>query len=108
MANVAKKSLSPSRQRLIELMQRLYFGQIVGLGIHGGQPVLDPLPQLIRDRKLGSEPVHRPPSPNEDFLLKEQVIDLFGYLDQVGDGVIDLIEVKHGLPFRLQHTEPSA
>jgi hypothetical protein len=108
MANVAKKSLSPSRQRLIELMQRLCFGQIVGLRIRAGQPVLDPLPQFIRDRKLGSEPVPRPASPHDDFLLEAQVLELFAYFDQIGDGVIDLIEVKHGLPFRLQHTEPPA
>jgi hypothetical protein len=86
-------------------MQRLHFGQIVGLRIVAGQPVLDPLPRFVRDRKLGSEPMPRLSSPREDFLLKEQVVELFAYFDQIGDGVIDLIEVKHGLPFRLQHTE---
>jgi hypothetical protein len=103
-----KGALPPERQRLVELMQRLHFGQIVGLRIRTGQPVLDPLPRLIRDRKLGSEPVPRRASPCEDFLLKEQVVELFDYFDQIGDGVIDLIEIKHGLPFRLQHTEPPA
>jgi hypothetical protein len=108
MANVAKASLPPAGQRLVELMQRLHFGQILGLHVRGGQPVLNPLPRLVRDRKLGTEPLPRPASPREDFLLKEQVAELFDYFDQVGDGVIDLIEVKHGLPFRLQHTEPPA
>jgi hypothetical protein len=106
MANLAKGSLSPARQRLVEWMGRLHFGQILGLRIRNGQPVFDPSPRLVRDRKLGSEPLPRPASSHEDFLLKEQIVELFTYFEQVSDGVIDLIEVKHGLPFRLQHTEP--
>ncbi|HEY7424644.1 MAG TPA: hypothetical protein VH682_10480 [Gemmataceae bacterium] len=108
MANIAKASLPPAGQRFVELMQRLHFGQILDLRIRAGQPVLNPLPRRVRDRKLGSDPAPRLASPREDFLLKEQVLDLFAYFDQIGDGVIDLIEVKHGLPFRLQHTEPPA
>jgi hypothetical protein len=104
--SVTKGALSPERQRLVELMQRLHFGQILSLHIHAGQPVLDPLPRLIRDRKLGSEPLPRQSSPREDFLIKQQVVELFAYFDPIDDGVIDLIEVKHGLPFRLQYTEP--
>jgi hypothetical protein len=108
MANIAKGSLPPAGQRLVEMMQRLHFGQVLGLLIRNGQPDFDPPPRLIRDRKLGSEPAPRTTSPHEDFLLKQQVQDLFAYFKQIGDGVIDLIEVKHGLPFRLQHTEPPA
>jgi hypothetical protein len=108
MANIAKGLLPPAGQRLVELMQRLHFGQILDLHIRAGQPVLNPLPRLVRDRKLGSEPTPRPASAREDFLLKEQVVELFAYFEHIGDGVIDLIEVKHGLPFRLQHTEPPA
>jgi hypothetical protein len=103
-----KGTLSPQRRQLVELMQHLHFGQIVGLRLCAGQPVLDPLPRRVRDRKLGSEPMSRPASAREDFLLKAQVVELFEYFDEVGDGVLDVIEVKHGLPFRLQHTEPAA
>jgi hypothetical protein len=108
MANIAKRTLPPAGQRLVELMQRLHFGQILGLRIRNGQPDFAVPPRLVRDRKLGSEPTPRPISAPEDFLLKEQVVELFAYLEEIGDGVIDLIEVKHGLPFRLQHTEPPA
>jgi hypothetical protein len=41
-------------------------------------------------------------------LLKEQVVELFAYFDQISNGVIDLIEVKHGLPFRVLHSVPAA
>jgi hypothetical protein len=89
-------------------MQQLHFGRIVGLRLRAGQPVLDPLPRRVRDHKLGSEPPPRSASASGDFLLKQQVVELFAYFDQIGDGIVDLIEVKHGLPFRLQHTEPAA
>jgi hypothetical protein len=77
-------------------MQRLNFGQIVGLRVQGGQPLFDPPPRIVRDRKLLSEPSGRPTSSRDDFLLKQQVVELFGVFDQLGDGVIDEIEVKHG------------
>jgi hypothetical protein len=107
-SNIAKRSLPPARQRLVESMQRLHYGQIQGLRIRDGQPVLDPPPRVIRDVKLASEESPRPERGQCDFLIKQQVIELFAYFDQIHDGVIDLIEVKHGLPFRLQHTEPPA
>ena len=107
-SSTTKGTLSPQRRRLVERMQCLHFGQIVDLCIRDGQPVLDPPPRLVHDRKLGSEPLARPSFAGEDFLLKEQVVALFDYFDRIVDGVIDSIEVKHGLPFRLQHTEPAA
>ncbi len=102
---ITKGSLAWERRRLVELMQDLHFGQIVNLRLRKGQPVFDPPPRLIRDRKLGSEEAPRSASPSDDFLLKRQVVDLFTSFDQIHDGTIDLIEVKHGLPFRLQYTE---
>ncbi len=105
---VTKRSLPPSRRLLVELMQRLHFGQILGLRVRNGEPVLDPPPRLVHDVKLASEPAPRPTEAGADFLLKQQVVELFAYFDRLRDGVIDLIEVKHGLPFRLQHTEDPA
>lgn len=103
-----KATLSPSRKRLIELMQSINFGRIENLTLHRGDPVLEPPPCLIREVKFGGENGPRPERDASDFLLKTQVIELFAYFAQLGDGVIDRIEVKHGLPFRLQHTEPAA
>ena len=66
-------------------------------------------------RRVGDQgerlPVARggnPGSADEDYLLKQQVVELLRVLDRLGDGVIDALEVKHGLPFRLQYTEPLA
>ncbi len=107
-ANIAKGTLAPARQRLVELMQRINFGQIVGLQVRHGEPLLHPRPQVIRDIKLASEPPPRSARHGEDFLLKQQVIELFAFFDRLQNGVIDLLEVKNGLPFRLQHTDDNA
>ena len=39
-------------------------------------------------------------------LLKQQVLELFRLFDQLRDGVVELIEVKDGLPFRVRVAEP--
>jgi hypothetical protein len=37
----------------------------------------------------------------EDFVLKAQVVELLRYLDELQDGVIGSLEIKHSLPFRM-------
>jgi hypothetical protein len=96
-----KHDVSSARQRLIELMQRVNFGRIERLVIQDGQPVFDPPPRPIREIKFCSENGARPEVVIEDFTLKAQVIDLFRMLDEVRNGVIEVLEVKHGLPFRM-------
>jgi hypothetical protein len=105
-ANLNFNTLVSSRRTLVELMRRLHYGQILGLLIRGGNPAFDPAPKILRDVKLSGESAPRPPSSREDFLLKEQVVELLRVFDQVQDGVIELIEVKDGLPFRVRHAAP--
>lgn len=101
-----KQSLSPGRRRLLELMQRLLFGRVENLLVRSGQPVFDPPPATVREHKFGGENGPHPKLGADDFLLKEQVLDLFHQLDALGDGVIAVLEVKHGLPFRMLVAEP--
>lgn len=96
------RDLSVGRQRLLSVMQQMNFGRIKGLHIKRGEPVFDPKPQLIREVKFGGDNAPRCESTQPDFLLKEQHRDLFQQLDQLADAVIDLIEVKHGLPFKME------
>jgi hypothetical protein len=103
---LTKGSLTAARRRLVELLRRLHFGRVEGLALRGGDPVFDPPPRLIRDLKFPAEPAPR--QTESDFHLKQQVVELFVVFDRLRDGVIDLIEVKHGLPFRLQHAEALA
>lgn len=96
-----KSTLPHSQQQLVELMQRINFGRIAGLTIVGGQPVLEPPPQITREIKLGGENGPRPESHAEDFSLKSQVIEMVGQLERIRDGHIESVEIKHGLPFRM-------
>ena len=100
MAN-SKSSLSSERQEVLREMQSINFGCIECLAIRGGEPVLHPRPNIVREHKFGGENGPHPKLGRADFLLKQQVVELFGYFDELQDGVIDVLEVKHGLPFRM-------
>ena len=52
-ATRTKRSLSPARQRLVELMQEINFGRIEAFDVCGGEPVLEPAPRVLRDFLLG-------------------------------------------------------
>ena len=103
--NATKLSLSPLRQRLLELMQDINFGRIEGLVVRSGEPRLDPPPRAVRKIKFGSTNGCRPQTRGQDFALKSQVQELFAYLDEMGDGTIEVLEIQHGLPFRMTVAE---
>jgi hypothetical protein len=96
-----KASLSAPRRRLLEAMQRLNFGRIEGLEIRSGEPVFQPAPRIIQDIKIGGENGPRPELTIEDFALKSSVIELFDHLSRIGDGTLESVEVKYGMPFKL-------
>lgn len=96
----SKATLSEPRQRLVELLQRLNFGHIHNLCVVRREPVLDPLPVVIRELKFGGDNRPRPELQRGNFLLKLQLVDLFELFDRLGQGTIELLEFKNGLPFR--------
>lgn len=103
-----KSSLTPPQRRLVDLMQRLNFGRIEDLHILNGEPLFDPPPRVFRDVRPGRVNGPRPEAGKADFDLKDEVVDLFVHLEAVGDGVIERIEVQHGLPFRMTFEEAYA
>ncbi len=104
----SKSSLSPGRKRLLEIMQGLNFGRLESVTLRAGEPCFDPLPSVVREIKFGADNGPRHELRFDDFLLKKQVLEFLAYLDHLGDGTIDLIEIKHGLPFRMILAEKSA
>ena len=96
-----KSSVSGARGRLIELMQRLHFGRVEGLIFIAGHPVFDPPPRIVHEIKFGGKNGPHPKAGSGDFALKAQVRDLFARLEELGDGVILCLEIKHGLPFKM-------
>ena len=104
--NSTKAALSPARRRLVETMQQLNFGRIENLAVRAGEPAFDPAPKVVQDIKIGGENGPRPELTHDDFALKSQIAELFNFLNSVGDGTVAVIEVKHGLPFRLIIEQP--
>lgn len=103
-----KKALSRPRQQLLELMQRYSFCRIENLEVRGGEPVFDPAPRVIHEIKLGVESNHQADFEKSDFQLRAPIIELFEHLQQVGNGRVAVIEVRHGLPLRLLLERPLA
>jgi len=102
---VSKRSLSAPRRRLLELMQEINFGRIEGLAVRGGEPVLDPPPRVVREIKFGGENGPRRELGSDDFALKAQAVEFFAHLSRLGDGTVESLEIKHGLPFRMSVEE---
>mgnify|MGYP000617584309 CR=1 FL=1 len=103
-----KSSVSHARVRLVELMQRINYGRVEGLSVRRGEPVMEPPPRVVREIKFGGDNGPRPEVGKADFTLKVQVRELFAQLESLGDGVIECIEVKHGLPFKMTVEEDAA
>jgi len=97
-----KSSLSAAQKRLLEIMQRVNYGLIEGLSVRGGEPAFEPPPRIVKDVKLGAaDNGARPELDATDFALKREHIELLDHFNRLGDGLIERIEVKAGLPFRL-------
>jgi hypothetical protein len=94
--------LSEARKRLVLLMQQLNFARVEGLVVRDGEPVLDPLPRIVREHKFSGENGPRPEALLADFVLKPQLLDLFREVEELGDGTIDVLTIKHGLPFNCE------
>ncbi|MFO7900005.1 MAG: hypothetical protein R6V58_13210 [Planctomycetota bacterium] len=98
---VAVASLPPAGRRLVRLMQEIRFGRIGPFPVRDGEPDLGESPKVIREVKFGGANGTHPKAGSEDFALKSQVVDLFAEFEQLGDGFVLWLEVKHGLPFRM-------
>jgi hypothetical protein len=96
-----KSDLSPARQHFLEVCRDLGFGFIRNLRITGHEPVLPPPSDIVRDIVFGKRN-----GPHEigsdDFVLRAEVVEFLSYLDQLDDCVIEVLFVKHGLPFQMQ------
>lgn len=96
------KSLSSERQELIVCMHEKQFGTIRKLPISGGEPVLKKA-KITKRRNLTKQSTAKPVSRN--FILKSAHHLLLEALDDVADGMLELITFRDGLPCELEHCE---
>lgn len=105
---VGMAGLSEPCRELVKLMQTVNFGRIEGLHIRDGMPVLNPRPRVVREIKFCGENGSRRELAAADFILKSEVVELLAFFDELQNGVIDVLEIKHGLPFRVIVAEVAA
>jgi hypothetical protein len=95
---ITKDSLTPARRRLVDLMQATWYGRIEHLIVHGREPLLDPPPKIVRVLKTNGENSVDTELNGCDFALRREVLQLLKYLDEIGDGMIETVEIRRGLP----------
>ena len=98
---MVQRGSTSSGGRLIALLRRVGFGTIYNLRVAGGQPVLDPFPRVVQETKFGVE--FRPAAPRPVEPLRDEDQQLLAVLAAIGDGVIESIEIRHGLPFHMSY-----
>ena len=98
MSSASRSMLSVPQQRLVLLMQAVNFGEIRSLHVKDGQPIFRPRPEIVRCLRLGADNSPRPETGMTDCALKKPVCDLLDELMRLGDGCVQRIGVKAGLP----------
>ena len=98
---LTKSSLSTPQQRLLETLQKTNYGRIEGLCVSEGEPVFSPPPRVVKDVKLGADSGARHELESSDFVLKREHVELFEQLRRFGNGTIECLVIKGGLPFLL-------
>jgi hypothetical protein len=88
-------NLSPARQQLIQLFQDLGFGRIDQLTVRSGEPVLT---ECRAVRYIKFERRGEPAAPPREFELKSEHLQLLDCLDRIQDGVLERLDIRHGLP----------
>jgi len=92
--------LSAPRQALVRLFQSINFGYVESLDVRGGEPVFGPAPTVFVEVKLDAANEPRPEVDLPDFELGTEITRLVAQLDELGDGFIERIDVRHGIPRR--------
>jgi hypothetical protein len=100
--------LSAPRQALIRRCQQLGFGTIRNLEVFDREPMFSPGVEVLFDVKLDSDKTSRPEQNLSDFVVCGEIRRLFKLLDTVGDGTIEHIEVRAGIPRRVLFSAESS
>ncbi len=93
-----KTALTDNQVRLVELMQRINFGQIENLALFNGQPIFKPQPRITYKKKIGGDNNPRREIGLKDFALRKEVMEMFEHFKQLGVGMVRRIVIQYGLP----------
>jgi len=93
--------LSAQRQRLVRLCQSINYGVIQRLTVSAGEPTFNPAPSVLVEVKLDGAEGGRAELKLADFIVCDEVRRLMQEIEALGNGSIDRIEVRAGLPRRI-------
>jgi hypothetical protein len=79
----------------------LNFGLLQNVGVHDADPVFDLNHIVLVDEKLDVNDAPRPEAELADFELAAELCRLMNRLDEIGNGVIERLEVRGGIPRRV-------
>jgi hypothetical protein len=95
---VKVRRLSPARRQLVDLVQRIGYGQIYSLPLIDREPVMSPQPRFTCTRLCGAitRGMHR--SVSDDYTLKSPWVEFFRDIDVLNNGVIENLTIAAGMP----------
>lgn len=99
---ISLKTLSDERRNLILVMHKKQFGTIRDLRVVAGEPILANA-KVVRRHNLAKETVTK--SVSNNFVLKDIHLRLLKMLDQIGDGKLERLTFRDGLPCELDECE---
>ncbi|MCP4662414.1 MAG: hypothetical protein GY856_44010 [bacterium] len=87
-------------------MQRLNFGTLKNLRVIDGEPELHDDFECIAIYRFPGDNSPRPETVREDFALPAEVVELIEALQDLYCRRIARVEVRHGLPFKMEVEDP--
>jgi len=91
--------LSEPCRRLVDEMRRLKYGRIENLSFRNGQPIFDGTEEITEEFAFGKQTKQR--SPQDDFELKANIVELLETLSKIRDGTISSLCIQNGLPIQM-------
>lgn len=90
----------------MRLCQLVNFGEIRDIEVRNREPLLGSASRLMVDVRLDNEESPRRESSLPDFSLCREICRLLAEFDRLGNGRVSRIEIRAGLPRRVQFEAP--
>lgn len=100
MNETKKRSLSPGRQRLIDLCRKHQFCRIEGFALCDGEPILEPPPRVLLTHKCRENARPRDYFESWNYTLTKEVVSIFRKFDEIRNATVVSLTVQDGLPMQ--------
>jgi hypothetical protein len=90
----------------VRLCQLVNFGEIQNINLQNGEPVFGSASRILVDLRLDDNEAPRRESTLPDFAVSREVRRLLTEFDRLENGLVTRIEIRAGLPRRIQFEAP--